>query len=680
MNMRKQWISAILMAIIGGGIYTVSASYKPQPTAAVIRETESMVEIPTLSSRNPGTEEPPSTAAKEEETIFQPDLEELNLTHFFPEGSDPGDISQSYAQKVFQELVIEDEEWMNGIYTYADLTPEQFAAHTGQPRSRVMGSYNPKETQHDPDNPDTWTIRSFRNIRTNVTNGDGSPISAYSNVIEIMSVANVYTFYKDAGNYDLFLSYARSLWERSHSYSIGMSDIYYCEGCLSEEEERERLEREAAAEEEATKAALTDNDTLREEATEGEQEITIVESGAPVITATRRTQISGEDDIAEADNGESQNIAPVLEAGQKQGELQNHSQETETADNTDPSQSEKADPGSDSSAEAGSQSADPGLSEQQERTVTSAPESDPASTETAGLPEASPVISGADGSTDETEIAGKASPADVTLPSDNPGISQTQEQVPDTDDAASGQERCPGHIDLLVQMKIRGLKEKNGLFKADRVGNAKENYEENGWLGWTPESMESARSLAGQDWYQRYGITVSSISMRNPLTSSEIEEYMNRLPEGLSQTRKDIIRFALFSVGKVPYYWGGKPSSPNYSRNGFGALVSPDEKGRILRGLDCSGWINWVYWSVTGNRLPHESTSGLALCGSPVSRECLQPGDIIIRTGEDAHVIMFLEWTEDGSIRCIHESSANINNVTVGVRDANWPYYRKLID
>ena len=82
----------------------------------------------------------------------------------------------------------------------------------------------------------------------------------------------------------------------------------------------------------------------------------------------------------------------------------------------------------------------------------------------------------------------------------------------------------------------------------------------------------------------------------------------------------------------------------------------------------------------TGNRLPHESTSGLALCGSPVSRECLQPGDIIIRTGEDAHVIMFLEWTEDGSIRCIHESSANINNVTVGVRDANWPYYRKLID
>ena len=52
----------------------------------------------------------------------------------------------------------------------------------------------------------------------------------------------------------------------------------------------------------------------------------------------------------------------------------------------------------------------------------------------------------------------------------------------------------------------------------------------------------------------------------------------------------------------------------------------------------------------------------------------------MIRTGEDAHVIMFLEWTEDGSIRCIHESSANINNVTVGVRDANWPYYRKLID
>lgn len=63
-----------------------------------------------------------------------------------------------------------------------------------------------------------------------------------------------------------------------------------------------------------------------------------------------------------------------------------------------------------------------------------------------------------------------------------------------------------------------------------------------------------------------------------------------------------------------------------------------------------------------------------------IGRNELQPGDIVIRTGEGAHVIMFLGWTEDGRIRCIHESSAGVNNVTVSVRDANWPYYIRILD
>ena len=31
-------------------------------------------------------------------------------------------------------------------------------------------------------------------------------------------------------------------------------------------------------------------------------------------------------------------------------------------------------------------------------------------------------------------------------------------------------------------------------------------------------------------------------------------------------------------------------------------------------------------------------------------------------------------------IRCVHETSGSINNVTVGTRNAGWPYYRRLID
>ena len=123
---------------------------------------------------------------------------ELNLAHIFPEGEDTTDISKSYAGKAFVLLMEQEEEWLDNIYHYADMTPEQFASRLGRPKRKVIGTYNPNDELHDPDNPDSWVIPSFHNIRTNVVNGDGRPVSLYSNVIEIMSAANVYTYYKNA--------------------------------------------------------------------------------------------------------------------------------------------------------------------------------------------------------------------------------------------------------------------------------------------------------------------------------------------------------------------------------------------------------------------------------------------------------------------------------------------------
>ena len=154
---------------------------------------------------------------------------------------------------------------------------------------------------------------------------------------------------------------------------------------------------------------------------------------------------------------------------------------------------------------------------------------------------------------------------------------------------------------------------------------------------------------------------------------------MSMLPSGTSEARKDIIRFALQSVGKIPYYWGGKANTKNYSGNNFGSVTIPDHRGRILKGLDCSGWVNWVYWSVTGKHLGYEGTEGLKALGRQVERKNLKPGDIVVITGNTPHVIMFLGWAENGQIRCIHETGS-VNNVTVGVMNANWPYYRNLLD
>ena len=113
--------------------------------------------------------------------------------------------------------------------------------------------------------------------------------------------------------------------------------------------------------------------------------------------------------------------------------------------------------------------------------------------------------------------------------------------------------------------------------------------------------------------------------------------------------------------------------------NGFGTITRADEDGRILKGLDCSGWISWVYWTAFGSPLPAQSTSGLVNCGRGIAKEELRAGDILIRTGEQPHVYLFLAWAEDGSMYLIHETTGYVNNVMIDTYDVELPYYRDLI-
>lgn len=567
---RSQWISAVLMLLISVGPVAASRLFQVQPADIPVKTVEEdTIILPPVPETIP---EQPSSEAVEE--VWQPDITQLNLAHFFSEGANTEDPSQSLAGEVFQELMTQDQEWSSSIYGCSDISPENMAAQLGLPRETVTGKYNPNDEHHNPVDPSTWTINSFKDIRMTVTDGDGHSISPYSNVLEIMSMANVYTYYYGADNVSLFLSYARQLWEASHSYQLSISDIYYCSGCISEDDQKRELEQ------------------LRAEA--------LAEEG---IDASEAASSSEENAASETDTPSS----AVIEVGKFRAAQKSAA----TASNS-------------------------------------------------------------------FSFMEEASPSNASVYE----ISSLQKE---TNQENSELTVCPGHVDLIIHMKIHGLSGQNSLFSIDSFQETNTladslGEDSSGWKGWTDTNKAAAIALSQQDWFEKYGLTVSGISTGVPLTSSEIQAYMAELPPTLSQTRRDLIEFALQSVGKVPYYWGGKASGPDYEPNGFGTIISSDYKGRILKGLDCSGWINWVYWSVTGNRLPYESTAGLAACGTPISRSELQPGDIVLHTGTDAHVIMFLGWTADGKIQCIHESSGPINNVCVSVRDANWPYYRRLVE
>ena len=242
---------------------------------------------------------------------------------------------------------------------------------------------------------------------------------------------------------------------------------------------------------------------------------------------------------------------------------------------------------------------------------------------------------------------------------------------------ADSSRTCPGHVDCTVLAVVKGTAEADSLFQA---ADTLEAVKSSGWTGWNADTRNMAGALLAQDWSQEYGLYTVDYPVKGLLNSQEIELYMSLVPEDASRQRKDFVRYALTSVGKIPYYWGGKPSAPGYTGNGFGSLTVPDEDGRLLKGLDCSGWINWVYWSVTGKGLGAQSTGTLLGCGSPVARDELLPGDICIRFNPMAHVVIFLGWTAEGNMLCIQETTGNSNNVEVGTVTSNWESYRRILE
>lgn len=633
---KKQLLSAACLLALGGTAARASEHYQinyraetePETAAVLAPVPDAAVRVQPLAAEVNTDDENEAAGTGG----FVPHVVQLNLAYRYPEGADETDPLNSKAGIIFKKLMEKDEAWMSNLFDLSDTSPEKMASRLGRSRQSVMGKYNFKDDKHDPGNPDTWTINSFKKVHMQYLNGDGGVSNGFSNVVPIMSMASVYTWFQDLEDDEAFLDYAMRLWNDSHDYSISIGDVYYCKGCLSKD--GEQLELEALLAEDA------------------------MERAAAVAGAVSGFQLSPSQSGGTAAEAQTETAA-VKGPG---AFLETYPETLPDSQTADLDETGSDAPAPESAAEALRQDAGMDSSQAEASVLAIADTPAPAAAETAlasaaehiSEPEA-PLATASDAAEhpEETEAAGKR------LKEEN---------------------KCPGHVDLYIKAKVIGVNEKKNLFAIDSAGNNDKNKSGDGWEGWNTYTKSYATRMSGQDWYERYGLSVSFFSVRNPLTAFEIEEYMNELPSYLSEEKKKMIHYALSSVGKVPYYWGGKAASKSYDGNSFGVIVAPDENGRILRGLDCSGWIGWVYWSSTGKRLPYESTSGLAAYGTPIGRSQLEPGDIVLRTGDNAHVIMFLGWTEDGKIRCVQETSGSVNNVTISDREANWPYYRRLID
>ena len=187
--------------------------------------------------------------------------------------------------------------------------------------------------------------------------------------------------------------------------------------------------------------------------------------------------------------------------------------------------------------------------------------------------------------------------------------------------------------------------------------------------GWeSTANRDWCNDLYNQDWYDFYGVDpygmdgVTLDSGMGTLSQDQIDEMIASIGD-VSAARQGILDFAMQSVGKIPYYWGGKPKAPDYGTNNFGAPCSPDYKGRSRVGLDCSGFVSWVYWSVMGLRPPGMSTG--TFCSSlglqRISANQLKPGDIGLEEVPGArsnHIGIFAGYNDAGQPLWIHCSGS----------------------
>lgn len=677
-------------------------------------------------------------SAEEDDDAFVPSADKLNLAYFFPEDADTSDSINSYAGKIYTSMNAKNAEYFASYFDLTDSTPRSLAAQYGLGADRVMGKYNPNDPAQSADDPSTWTVNSFRNINVSFYDGDGSRISGYYNVQEIMSLASVYAYYHEMDDYEAMQAYCEALFGSAVTAKVSLGSVYYDSGCLNRTVEQEAseaiaLEGAQAQLEGGTSVSVSQNGQT---SAESRQEYTTIhydesESAShgyavangdlsmvrPAESSTSAAA-GGQDSYAEQssaviyDYTTAETGTNAASGSSGTGGSSKNSSWQKIHDNVvvSPGSTTAAPTEAPTEAPTSAGGGDAGVSSQSETAADAVVVGDAGSASTADADGRvymngaagrnifdSVVVSPAEGGQNETasSASSEKSGTDAAGTSDT-GTSAAEEHRSTAETAAASQTAsasaadqgstqtvtesyCPGHIDLYVSITIKGIDDSNGLFKADPIGNDEANFNDE-WQGWTDDKIALAKALYEQDWFENYGLSISSIRVTNSLTSEEIQGYINSLPPDISDMRKSVVEYALNSVGKIPYYWGGKPSGPGYANNAFYTLISADYRGRILKGLDCSGWINWVYWSVTGQRLAGESTGTLIGCGRRIQRSELKPGDIIIRTGADAHVVMFLCWAQNGNFIGIHETGGVINNVVVSEMTASWPYYRALID
>lgn len=155
--------------------------------------------------------------------------------------------------------------------------------------------------------------------------------------------------------------------------------------------------------------------------------------------------------------------------------------------------------------------------------------------------------------------------------------------------------------------------------------------------------------------------------------SGDTAALLRNLPEDLPPEREAVIRTACSLVGKVNYFWGGKSLVIGWDIR-WGELRQVTAAGNSTTGtyrpygLDCSGFVDWVFYNATNGSyvIGHggEATMQHSYC-TDIPWADAQPGDLVFYP-DNSHVGIIGGRDANGELLVIHCASGYNNVVVTG--------------
>ena len=197
----------------------------------------------------------------------------------------------------------------------------------------------------------------------------------------------------------------------------------------------------------------------------------------------------------------------------------------------------------------------------------------------------------------------------------------------------------------------------------------------------TPKTADEMRTVYAFTKYQNEALdelladraTLASLAASLTITNADAEEVLQNLPADLSPERRAVIQNALMLYGKVSYFWGGKSLVLGWDSR-WGQLRQVTAAGNSTTGtyrpygLDCSGFVDWVFYNATGGSYIIGHGGGATMQHSyctDISWPDAQPGDLVFYP-DNSHVGIVCGRDEDGSLLVIHCASGANNVVITG--------------